>query len=92
MPAKEKGEGMGKGPYSSKGYGFYFNSHMRLVVNGEGLETGAETVMGLMDELRIEPGRVAVEVNLKVVRKNDYRDFRLKEGDKVEIVNFVGGG
>jgi sulfur carrier protein len=65
---------------------------MRLLVNGEDLETGAETVGGLMDELRIEPGRVAVEVNLKVIRKAEHRETRLNEGDRVEIVNFVGGG
>jgi sulfur carrier protein len=65
---------------------------MRLFVNGEDLETGAETVGGLMDELRIEPGRVAVEVNLKVIRKAEHRETRLNEGDRVEIVNFVGGG
>lgn len=65
---------------------------MRLKVNGEAVETGAETVMALFEELGITPGRVAVEVNLAVVRKEDYPSFRLREGDSVEIVNFVGGG
>lgn len=66
---------------------------MRLTVNGETFETSsAGTILELFNELRIEPGRVAVEVNLSIIKKSDYSTFRLNEGDKVEIVNFVGGG
>jgi sulfur carrier protein len=66
---------------------------MRLTVNGEIIEkSNAETVMELLDELQIEPLQVAVEVNLSIVKKADYSAFRLNDGDKVEIVNFVGGG
>ena len=38
------------------------------------------------------PGRVAVEVNLIIVKKADYDKYALREGDLIEIVNFVGGG
>jgi len=66
---------------------------MRLIVNGEPLEiAGGETFKKLLKELRIEIGRVAVEVNLSVIRKDDYLTYKLRDGDKVEIVNFVGGG
>ncbi|OHE55484.1 MAG: thiamine biosynthesis protein ThiS [Thermodesulfovibrio sp. RBG_19FT_COMBO_42_12] len=66
---------------------------MRLTVNGETLETSnAATITELLNELRIEPRKVAVEVNLSIIKKVDYSTFRLNEGDKVEIVNFVGGG
>ncbi len=66
---------------------------MRLIVNGEIFETSnAGTIMKLLNELRIEPGQVAVEVNLSIIKKADYSTFRLNDGDKVEIVNFVGGG
>jgi len=66
---------------------------MRLTVNGEIIEkSNAGTVMELLDELQIEPFQVAVEVNLLIIRKADYSTFRLNDGDKVEIVNFVGGG
>jgi len=66
---------------------------MRLTVNGEIFETSkAGTIMELLNELRIEPGQVAVEVNLSIIKKADYSTFRLNDGDKVEIVNFVGGG
>jgi sulfur carrier protein len=66
---------------------------MRLIVNGELFETSdAETLAGLLGELAIEPGRVAVMVNESIIRRADYLSFRLKENDKIEVVNFVGGG
>ena len=66
---------------------------MRLTVNGELFETSAPaTITELLRELQIEPGKVAVEVNLSIIRKADYATFKLHDGDKVEIVNFVGGG
>jgi len=49
-------------------------------------------VQELLDELKIASGRVAVEVNMIVVRKAEYGTFQLNDGDTVEIVNFVGGG
>ncbi|NTU42462.1 MAG: sulfur carrier protein ThiS [Nitrospirales bacterium] len=65
---------------------------MNLKVNGEDYETGKETVLQLLEEMGIVPGRVAVEVNLKVLRRAELADYRLNEGDVVEVVNFVGGG
>jgi thiamine biosynthesis protein ThiS len=65
---------------------------MRLTVNGENMDTGAETLKRLIEELDLKPEGVAAEVNLNVVKKKDYGNTRLKEGDRVEIVNFVGGG
>ena len=66
---------------------------MRLTINGEVIDTiRAATVQELLDELKIVPARVAVEVNLTVVRKAEYEKYRLSDGDTVEIVNFVGGG
>jgi thiamine biosynthesis protein ThiS len=66
---------------------------MRLTVNGGTLEaSNAVTITELLNELRIEPRKVAVEVNLSIIKKADYSTFRLNDGDKVEIVNFVGGG
>lgn len=65
---------------------------MRLIVNGETFETAAATVSELLSELRILPERVAVEVNLSIIKKAHFSSFGLSEGDTVEIVNFVGGG
>jgi len=53
---------------------------------------GALTVTALLAELDIDARRVAVEVNLTVIRKAAYDSSLIGEGDEVEIVNFVGGG
>jgi thiamine biosynthesis protein ThiS len=66
---------------------------MKLTINGN--ETDMKdglTVTGLIGELEIEPARVAVEINLNIVKKCDFEKHILKDGDAVEIVNFVGGG
>jgi thiamine biosynthesis protein ThiS len=66
---------------------------MKLIVNGENLEVlNVETLQDLLKELQIEPQRVAVEINVSIVKKSDYSTFKLSEGDRVEIVNFIGGG
>jgi sulfur carrier protein len=66
---------------------------MRLTVNGNLFNAQVSgTIMELFNELKIEQSKIAVEVNLSIVKKADYSTFRLKDGDKVEIVNFVGGG
>ena len=66
---------------------------MRMIVNGETLEmSSVETLQDLLKELHIDPGRVIVEINLSIVRKSEFSTFKLHDGDKVEIVNFVGGG
>lgn len=66
---------------------------MTIVVNGEAREAAsALTVRQLLDELQIPVTRVAVEVNLDIVPKAAYDERTLQDGDKIEIVHFVGGG
>lgn len=66
---------------------------MKLKINGTETEIkDGLSVAGLLQHLKIEPGRVAVEVNLKIIKKSDYEKHALNDGDAVEIVNFVGGG
>lgn len=50
------------------------------------------TVAGLLDQVHADPGRVAVERNLDVVPRKTYGNTALADGDRVEIVTFVGGG
>lgn len=66
---------------------------MRLKINGETKDNiQAATLKELLEELGIISGRVAVEVNAVIVKRAGYDTFRLKDGDVLEIVNFVGGG
>jgi thiamine biosynthesis protein ThiS len=82
------------GLYSDRDEAFLFDMErkMKISINGEERETDKTTVALLLEDLGILPGRVAVEVNLKIIRKADYLTQGIKEGDSVEIVNFVGGG
>lgn len=66
---------------------------MKVKINGTDSELqDGVTVSSLLEILQIEPARVAVEVNLQIVKKCDFNERALKDGDSVEIVNFVGGG
>ncbi|MCG6553769.1 MAG: sulfur carrier protein ThiS [Candidatus Magnetominusculus sp. LBB02] len=66
---------------------------MKIRLNGDDYVTrAATTVAELLLELDIHPLRVAVELNMLIVKKADYGVTALKEGDSVEVVNFVGGG
>ncbi|MEW6740707.1 MAG: sulfur carrier protein ThiS [Nitrospirota bacterium] len=65
---------------------------MKLKVNGEDKETQSETILQLLKELDIVPERVAVEVNLRIIKRADFENCKLYDGDTVEIVYFVGGG
>ena len=66
---------------------------MQIVLNGEPAETAdGSTVEMLLQRLGIGRERVAVELNADIVPKADYEKRLLADGDKIEIVHFVGGG
>jgi sulfur carrier protein len=65
---------------------------MKIVVNGEERQVpDGLTVAGLL-ELMAQGERVAVEVNSAVVRRTAHATHALADGDRVEVVAFVGGG
>ena len=53
---------------------------------------GPKTLAVLLAELNIDLQRVAVEHNLTIVKRANYDSAIVREGDEIEIVNFVGGG
>lgn len=66
---------------------------IRLFVNGETRELDKDaTVASLLEKLGTPPERVAIELNLQVLDKQDYARTVLKDGDRLEIISFVGGG
>ncbi len=66
---------------------------MNIVLNGEptGLQE-ALTLRGLIDRLELTGKRLAVEVNEEVVPRSEHGEYRLRDGDRVEIVHAIGGG
>ena len=66
---------------------------MKITLNGDARELPAPlTVEALLRTLDIDSRRVAVEVNLSVIKKTAYETLVIGDGDEVEVVNFVGGG
>lgn len=64
-----------------------------ITVNGEDRRTAAAaTVMSFLEELGLNPARVAVERNREIVPRSRFGVTPLAEGDRIEIVQFVGGG
>ena len=66
---------------------------MRITVNGESKDVPEGTTLeGLVRLLALAPERLAVEFNHEVLRRASWDSTTLSEGDRVEIVHFVGGG
>jgi thiamine biosynthesis protein ThiS len=64
-----------------------------ITLNGERFELDSPiSVAALLTQLDIDPRRVAIEHNLNIIKRQTYSDVVIGEGDRVEIVNFVGGG
>lgn len=65
---------------------------MQIFVNGEEQVIDPISVLGYLQASAIDPQRVAVELNLEILPKADYAATPLRDGDRLEIVHFVGGG
>ena len=65
----------------------------KIQLNGRKLELDKKySVFTLLKKYKINSKKIAVEVNGKIVNKNQYNSFYLKDKDKIEIVHFIGGG
>lgn len=68
-------------------------SAINILVNGENRETPpGTTVLTLLDQLGLNAGRVAIEYNLQILPKTQWSETKVAPGDRLEIVQFVGGG
>ena len=66
---------------------------MHVTINGEREALEREmSVSELLADRRIESRRVAVEINEDIVPRKTYADTLVRDGDRIEIVTFVGGG
>lgn len=66
---------------------------IEIMVNGEAREVPhGLTVLGLLNSLGLDPGRVAVELDRRIVRQPEWPHTLLRTGSNLEIVQFVGGG
>jgi len=65
----------------------------KIQLNGDPYEINdGANLNKLLNKLKIQKNKVAIEVNGEIVEKNKYQNLILNKGDKVEIVQFIGGG
>jgi thiamine biosynthesis protein ThiS len=66
---------------------------IQIVVNGEPRQTPPDIpVVKLVEQMGLDPGRVAIERNLEILPRSRWQETRVAAGDRFEIVHFVGGG
>jgi sulfur carrier protein len=66
---------------------------MRITLNGKFVDLdGPLTLSALLERHRLKPESVVVEHNLRVPPKEEYASTEIREGDRIEIVKFMGGG
>ncbi|MEM9964359.1 MAG: sulfur carrier protein ThiS [Asticcacaulis sp.] len=64
----------------------------KILLNGESVEVTVTTVRQLLESIGLDGRKVAVERNLEIVPKSAYDNTPILEGDRIEVVHFVGGG
>jgi len=66
---------------------------MKIFINGETKQLN-ETVnlIELLKHFSLPSDRIAIELNREVVRKKDWENIKINDGDKLEVIHFVGGG
>jgi sulfur carrier protein len=65
---------------------------MKLIINGTEKDIATDNIAALIDSLAAKGDRVAVELNGDIVPRAKWPETPLKDGDRLEIVHFVGGG
>ncbi len=66
---------------------------IQIVVNGEARDAlQGIAVVKLVEQMGLDPGRVAIERNLEILPRARWQETRVAPGDRFEIVQFVGGG
>ncbi len=65
---------------------------MQIIVNGENKIITEMSLTRFLESINIDPRRVAVELNKEIIPKSTFESTILHEGDRIEIVHFVGGG
>ena len=66
---------------------------IKITVNGKQMQIIPKfTLKSLITKLKMPLNKIAIELNKKIIDKNRISKIRLKRGDKIEIVHFIGGG
>ena len=69
-----------------------FQTTLSVTLNGKPFQTSSRTLADLLVECQLKQGLIAIELNCVVVHNNAYSTTLLQPEDKIEIIQFVGGG
>ena len=70
-----------------------FKNKIKITVNGKQMQIIPKfSLKSLITKLKMPLNKIAIELNKKIIDKNRISKIRLKKGDKIEIVHFIGGG
>ena len=62
------------------------------MLNGEALEVNSVTMLELVQDEKFDAKAIVIELNLTVIKQEAWKTTLLNEGDKIEVISFVGGG
>ncbi|WDP90527.1 MAG: sulfur carrier protein ThiS [Desulfobacter sp.] len=65
---------------------------MKITLNGSVVETDQTDLLALVHERGVDPSSLVIEHNLSVIKQDNWPLTPLREGDTIELLNFVGGG
>ena len=66
---------------------------IKITVNGKQMTVNLKfSIKNLIDKLKMPISKVAIEINREIVNKKNINKIFLKNGDKIEVVHFIGGG
>jgi thiamine biosynthesis protein ThiS len=66
---------------------------VQVIINGEAHDLEGPILLSeLLERLNLKPGRIAIERNLELVPRANWASTTVSDGDRIEIVHFVGGG
>ena len=66
---------------------------IKIIVNGKQMSVNINySLKNLIDKLKMPITKIAIELNREIINKKNINKIYLKNGDKVEIVHFIGGG
>ena len=65
---------------------------MEIFINGKQEEVHSWTISQLIEKRGLEAGSLVIELNREIVKQAEWADIHLQEGDKLELLSFVGGG
>ena len=68
-------------------------SKIKITLNGEEFNLDKDrTIFDLVNQLNLDLKKIAVEQNYQIISVDSFSDLKINEGDKIEIVHFIGGG